>query len=104
MGLARQAHACTHTTMAPTMMRAGTKLNVIPDRVELDVDIRSLPGWDTADVLAMVAEALGDLADDVTVEMGSEQPRPRRRSTPPCGTPWNGSAASSTPAHAPCPT
>jgi acetylornithine deacetylase/succinyl-diaminopimelate desuccinylase-like protein len=73
VGLARQAHACTHTTMAPTMMRAGTKLNVIPDRVELDVDIRTLPGWDTADVLAMVQEVLGDLADDVSVEMGSEQ-------------------------------
>jgi acetylornithine deacetylase/succinyl-diaminopimelate desuccinylase-like protein len=74
VGLARQAHACTHTTMAPTVMRAGTKLNVIPDRVELDVDIRSLPGWDTADIVAMLEEVIGDLADDVTIEIGSEQP------------------------------
>ncbi len=73
VGLARQAHACTHTTMAPTLMRAGTKLNVIPDRVELDVDIRSLPGWDTIDVVAMLEEVLGDLLDDVTIEIGSEQ-------------------------------
>jgi acetylornithine deacetylase/succinyl-diaminopimelate desuccinylase-like protein len=73
VGLARQAHACTHTTMAPTLMRAGTKLNVIPDRVELDVDIRTLPGWDTGDVVAMLEEVIGDLADDVTIEMGSEQ-------------------------------
>ena len=73
VGLARQAHACTHTTMAPTIMRAGTKLNVIPDRVELDVDIRTLPGWDTGDVLAMLDEVIGDLADDVTIEIGSEQ-------------------------------
>jgi acetylornithine deacetylase/succinyl-diaminopimelate desuccinylase-like protein len=73
VGLARQAHACTHTTMAPTLMRAGTKLNVIPDRVELDVDIRSLPGWDTADVVAMLEDVIGDLAPDVEIEMASEQ-------------------------------
>ena len=73
VGLARQAHACTHTTMAPTVMRAGTKLNVIPDRVELDVDIRSLPGWGTVDVVAMLEEVIGDLLDDVSIEIGSEQ-------------------------------
>jgi acetylornithine deacetylase/succinyl-diaminopimelate desuccinylase-like protein len=72
VGLARQAHACTHTTMAPTVMRAGTKVNMIPDRVELEVDIRSLPGWETADVLTMLEEVLGDLADDVEIEMKSE--------------------------------
>ncbi len=72
LGLARQAHACTHTTMAPTIMRAGTKINVIPDRVELEIDIRSLPGWDTADVRAMVDEVVGDLADDVDIEFRSE--------------------------------
>ncbi len=74
VGLARQAHACTHTTMAPTIMRAGTKLNVIPDRVELEVDIRSLPGWDTDDVRAMLVEVIGDLAHDVDITFGSEQP------------------------------
>ncbi len=74
VGLARQAHACTHTTMAPTIMHAGTKLNVIPDRVELDVDIRSLPGWDTPDIVAMLEEVIGDdLLPDVTIGIGSEQ-------------------------------
>ena len=67
LGLAGQAHACTHTTMAPTMMEAGSKINVIPDRVELQIDIRSLPGWDLVDVRAMVDEVVGDLADDVEV-------------------------------------
>ncbi len=74
VGLARQAHACTHTTMAPTVMQAGTKVNVIPDRVELGVDIRSLPGWDATDVAAMLDEVIGDLADDVTIEMDFEDP------------------------------
>ncbi len=72
LGLARQAHACTHTTIAPTVMRAGNKINVIPDRVELEVDIRSLPGWDTADVRAMLDEVIGDLAQDVEIEFQSE--------------------------------
>ncbi len=67
IGLARQAHACTHTTMAPTIMHGGTKVNVIPDRVELSVDIRVLPGWDQSTVDAMIADALGDLADEVEV-------------------------------------
>jgi acetylornithine deacetylase/succinyl-diaminopimelate desuccinylase-like protein len=74
VGLARQAHACTHTTIAPTLMRAGTKLNVIPDRVELDVDVRTLPGWDTADVVTMLEEIVGDLAGDVEIEISDEQP------------------------------
>lgn len=67
LAMARQVHACTHTTFAPTVMRAGTKTNVIPDRVDLEVDIRTLPGVAEADVQAMLREALGDLADRVEV-------------------------------------
>ncbi len=71
LGLARQAHAATHTTLAPTVMRAGSAINVIPDRVELEVDVRTLPGWDAADVRAMLEEAAGDLADTVDIRIGS---------------------------------
>lgn len=68
LGLARQAHACTHTTVAPTIMHGGTKINVIPDRVDLQLDIRTLPGWGRPEVEAMLLEALGDLAADVDIE------------------------------------
>ncbi len=74
LGLARQAHACTHTTIAPTVVRAGTKTNVIPDRVELELDIRSLPGWDTGEVRAMLADVLGDLVDRVEIAFLAEEP------------------------------
>ena len=74
IGLARQAHACTHTTFAPTVMHGGTKTNVIPDRVELEVDIRTLPGQTGDDVRAMLDDALGDLADDVEVTATSDDP------------------------------
>ncbi len=67
LGFARVAHACTHTTIAPTVMHAGTKTNVIPDRVDLQLDIRTLPGQSSADISAMIDDALGDLADRVTV-------------------------------------
>ncbi len=46
LALAREAHACTHTTFSPNVMHGGVKTNVIPDRVEIDVDIRALPGVD----------------------------------------------------------
>ncbi len=67
LGLARQAHACTHTTFAPTIIHGGTKTNVIPDLVDVEVDIRTLPGQKAADIQAMLADALGDLAGQVDV-------------------------------------
>lgn len=67
VGIARQAHACTHTTFAPTVMHGGTKTNVIPDAVELEVDIRSLPGQRGDDIRRMIADALGDLMPKVEI-------------------------------------
>ena len=67
IGLARQAHACTHTTFAPTMIQGGTKTNVIPDRVEIEVDIRTLPGQRSGDIQRMLTDALGDLAQHVDI-------------------------------------
>jgi len=67
VGLARQAHACTHTTFAPTIIHGGTKTNVIPDRVEIEVDIRTLPGQDGRDIEKMLADALCDLAPHVEI-------------------------------------
>jgi acetylornithine deacetylase/succinyl-diaminopimelate desuccinylase-like protein len=72
IGLARQAHACTHATFAPTVMHAGTKTNVIPDRVELEIDIRTLPGQSSADIRAMLDDVLGDLADSVEISATSD--------------------------------
>jgi acetylornithine deacetylase/succinyl-diaminopimelate desuccinylase-like protein len=65
--MARQFHACTHTTFAPTVVHGGTKTNVIPDRVDIQVDIRTLPGVELPEVRALLDEALGDLAERVDV-------------------------------------
>jgi acetylornithine deacetylase/succinyl-diaminopimelate desuccinylase-like protein len=67
LGMARQFHACTHTTLAPTVAHGGVKTNVIPDRVDLQLDVRTLPGQTLADVRAILDDALGDLADRVEI-------------------------------------
>jgi acetylornithine deacetylase/succinyl-diaminopimelate desuccinylase-like protein len=68
LSLARTAHACTHTTFSPNVVRGGVKINVIPDRIEVDVDVRALPGVTPDEVDAMLVEALGDLAPRVEIE------------------------------------
>ena len=79
LGLARILHASTHTTIAPTILHGGVKTNIIPDTVQLDVDVRTLPGQSEQDIRAMIAEAIGDLAPEVEVEatgvdLASESP------------------------------
>jgi acetylornithine deacetylase/succinyl-diaminopimelate desuccinylase-like protein len=74
VGMARQFHACTHTTFAPTIAHGGTKINVIPDRVDLQIDIRTLPGDGEAEVRAMLDEALGDLAPKVELVASHDDP------------------------------
>jgi acetylornithine deacetylase/succinyl-diaminopimelate desuccinylase-like protein len=68
VSLARTAHACTHTTFSPNIVRGGVKINVIPDRVEVEVDVRTLPGIIPDEVDAMLVEAMGDLAGRVEIE------------------------------------
>jgi acetylornithine deacetylase/succinyl-diaminopimelate desuccinylase-like protein len=67
VGLARMVHACTHTTFAPTVMHGGVKTNIIPDTVDLQVDVRTLPGQKEEEVRALLDEALGDLKDSVEI-------------------------------------
>ena len=84
--VARHYHACTHTTFSPNVAHAGSKMNVIPDLVELDIDIRTVPGDSSEDVNACLREALGDLFDEVELVVMGEHPS----SLSPTGTPmWD---------------
>jgi acetylornithine deacetylase/succinyl-diaminopimelate desuccinylase-like protein len=68
VALGRIAHSCTHTTMAPTVAHGGTKTNVIPDRVELQIDIRTMPGQSGAVAHELLLDAIGpDLAERVEI-------------------------------------
>jgi acetylornithine deacetylase/succinyl-diaminopimelate desuccinylase-like protein len=73
LGLSRLAHACTHTTFSPNVVQGGSKINVVPDRVAIEVDVRALPGVSPLDVDAMLKEALGDLATRVEIEAPRSQ-------------------------------
>ena len=73
LGLSRLAHACTHTTFSPNVVQGGSKINVVPDRVAIEVDVRALPGVSPLDVDAMLKEALGDIASRVEIEAPRSQ-------------------------------
>jgi acetylornithine deacetylase/succinyl-diaminopimelate desuccinylase-like protein len=73
LGLSRVVYSCTHTTFAPTVIHGGTKTNVIPDQVDILVDIRTLPGETEEDVHHHLREALGDLHPAVDIE-GNDDP------------------------------
>ncbi len=74
LGVARHLHACTHTTFSCNLMEGRMKTNVIPDLIDLGVDIRTMPGETAAEVQAHLDAALGDLAADVEVELVMNDP------------------------------
>ena len=69
-GVASHFYSCTHTTFSPNVvdMPNGAKSNIIPDAIDIEVDIRTLPGEGPEEVDAHLRAALGDLADAVEVE------------------------------------
>jgi acetylornithine deacetylase/succinyl-diaminopimelate desuccinylase-like protein len=50
------------------------KTNVIPDAVEIQVDVRTIPGDTGETVQAAIAKALGPLAADVDIVVDSDDP------------------------------
>lgn len=74
-GGAAYLHACTHTTFSANLIDGGQmKANVIPDTVEIQVDIRTLPGEDADAVQHHLDTALGDLSEQVEVEVIMNDP------------------------------
>jgi acetylornithine deacetylase/succinyl-diaminopimelate desuccinylase-like protein len=67
--LAGTAHALTHLTVSPNVIRGGEKTNVIPGRVDIEVDMRKVPGQTDEDVLEFFDTALGSLRSDVEIEV-----------------------------------
>ena len=55
-------------TLAPTVVQASEKINVIPARAWLKVDCRVPPGMGGELALRRLHEVLGDAADDLEIE------------------------------------
>lgn len=62
------AHASTHTTISPNVIRTGEKANVIPGEATVQLDICVLPGVSPDDVHAHLRDALGDLLEHIDIE------------------------------------
>ncbi len=67
----RRLSASLHNTATPTILRAGSKINVIPAVAECDVDCRILPGTTLASLEQEVRAVVGD---EVEVEFGPVYP------------------------------
>jgi acetylornithine deacetylase/succinyl-diaminopimelate desuccinylase-like protein len=71
-------HACSHTTFSCNTIGPGgdapLKTNIIPDCIDIGVDIRTLPGEGHDEVDAHLRSALGDLYDRVDVEVVMDDP------------------------------
>ncbi len=79
-------HACTHTTFAPNVVatKGRPKTNVIPDVVDLDIDIRTMPGEHTDEVVAHLRSALGDeLFEQIEIEVLMDDPASTSRTDTP---------------------
>ena len=56
----RSIDAMLRDTVSPNVLRAGTKVNVLPGLAEAEIDVRTLPGTDTTALLAEVQALAGD--------------------------------------------
>lgn len=65
---AAHLHACTHTTLSCNALRGQMKTNTIPGSIDIEVDVRTLPGETDDDVRRHLDAALGDLSGAVDVE------------------------------------
>ncbi|HVX65521.1 MAG TPA: M20/M25/M40 family metallo-hydrolase [Bryobacteraceae bacterium] len=63
-----------HTTIAPTMLRAGMKINVIPNVAEAQVDVRRLPNESREEVIERIRRLVNDPAVEVAPAPGQDMP------------------------------
>ncbi len=61
--LKQRIHAMLRNTVTPTVLKAGSQINVIPSEAEALVDGRSLPGWTPTTFLEELRTAIGNEAE-----------------------------------------
>src|SRR5207249_6833071 len=60
-----EVDAILRTTLSPTMLSAGSKINVIPNTAEAQIDVRRLPDETHAEILARLRQIVHDPAIEV---------------------------------------
>ncbi|HEX5430993.1 MAG TPA: M20/M25/M40 family metallo-hydrolase, partial [Bryobacteraceae bacterium] len=66
--------AMLHTTVSATMLRAGTKLNVIPNAAEAELDVRRMPSETREEVLARFRQIVNNPAIAIDLAPGPQMP------------------------------
>src|SRR5574340_1066213 len=67
-GLKLRMHAMLRNSITPTMLKAGSQINVIPSEADASIDGRNLPGWTPEMFLQELRSALGDEAEITLLE------------------------------------
>lgn len=62
------------TTAVPTVVKAGDKVNVIPNVAEAQIDVRRLPGESQTEVIGRIRRIVNDSAVDVSPSPGPQMP------------------------------
>jgi acetylornithine deacetylase/succinyl-diaminopimelate desuccinylase-like protein len=70
----REFDALLRTTISPTILTAGSKVNVIPDTAQAQIDIRRAPGETREEVLERVRRAVNDSAIEIVPARGPGMP------------------------------
>jgi acetylornithine deacetylase/succinyl-diaminopimelate desuccinylase-like protein len=60
MGAARAKRALLHDTIALTMMEAGYKINIIPEKASMTFDVRLLPDTDPQAFISNIKQIVND--------------------------------------------
>jgi len=61
-------------TISPTVVRAGSKINVIPSQIALDMDMRLLPGFRPTQMVDEVRDIVGNDVEIEVLESGPPLP------------------------------
>ncbi len=56
----RQFDAILHNTASPNIVRGGDKINVIPGQVEIEIDVRIVPGFDPGAAMQEIRDLVGE--------------------------------------------
>jgi acetylornithine deacetylase/succinyl-diaminopimelate desuccinylase-like protein len=66
--------AMFRTTVSPTILRAGMKVNVIPNQAEAQLDVRRLPGETKEEIYARFKKIINDPAIEILPDPGQDMP------------------------------
>jgi acetylornithine deacetylase/succinyl-diaminopimelate desuccinylase-like protein len=72
-------YSILRTSIAPTMINAGFRTNVIPSEAEAYLDIRALPDEDMPSLLEQLRRVIGDENVDIRMASGGRPPAPPSR-------------------------